>query len=272
MPLTGGASSADETDKVGVEKDSVQIINPHNLRIPQFWPHKIVLWFKLLEAQFASARITSDATRFNITIANLGEKYIEQVEDVVVDPPATGQYEHLKKEIIKRLSESANLRVRKLMESEEIGDRTPSQFFRDLKKLANASIPEEFIVTLWKNRLPTNIQRVLAAAVETSTTALTEMADRIHEIRPEPGRTAVVSWDGELGELREAVEKLRLEVSALAGNRRRAPSRSRRHGQARSQSRRRGRTPDGTAKDTEGLCWYHAKFQNKAAKCVAPCR
>ena len=99
MTLTGGESSTDETtNNPGVEKGSVQVINPHNLRILQFWPHKIVLWFKLLEAQFASARITKDETRFNITIANLGENYIEQVEDVVVDPPATGQDEHLKKD------------------------------------------------------------------------------------------------------------------------------------------------------------------------------
>nr|XP_012146605.1 PREDICTED: uncharacterized protein LOC105663302 [Megachile rotundata] len=199
-----GASSSDEVSVVS-----------QNLRIPQFWPLKVALWFKLLKAHFTSARITKDETKFNITIANLGEKYIEQVEDIAVDSPESGQYELLKKELMKRLTESDSTRVRKLLEGEEIGDRTPSQFFRDLKKLGTSSVPDDFIVTLWKNRLPTNTQRVLAAATETNITALTEMADRIHEIRPERGHLASVSRDNEVMELWEEIQKLRLQLSEV---------------------------------------------------------
>ncbi|XP_076396713.1 uncharacterized protein LOC143265920 [Megachile rotundata] len=192
-----GDASASSSDKVSVVLQSS--------RIPQFWPLKVALWFKLLEAHFTSARITKDEAKFNITIANLGEKYIEQVEHIVVNPPESGQYELLKKELMKRLIESDSTRVQKLLEGEEIGDRTPSQFFRDLKKLAIPSVPDDFIVTLWKNRLPANTQRVLAAATETNITALTEMADRIHEIRPERGHLTSVSRDSEVMEFREEI-------------------------------------------------------------------
>ena len=119
--------------KATQESDHVSAVSQQNLRIPQFWPHKIVLWFKLLEAQFATTRITKDETKFNLTIANLGEKYIEQVEDIVINPADNGKYEHFKNELVKRVTESDSSRVRKLMESEEIDDRSPSQFFRDLK-------------------------------------------------------------------------------------------------------------------------------------------
>ena len=244
------------------DSGSVSLLTHHSLRIPQFWPHKIVLWFRLLEAQFASARITSDETKFNITIANLGEKYIEQVEDVVINPPVTEQYEHLKREVIKRLTESDGTRVRKLLESEEIGDRTPSQFFRDLKKLATPSVPDEFILTLWKNRLPPNTQRVLAATTDSNITVLTEMADRIHEIRPEQGRLPAVHMEpanSELAEIREQLKKLQDQIAAMSVKPQRRPF-TRSGQRSRSRSREKG-----------GLCWYHANYKMRAAKCVAPC-
>ena len=120
--LAGGSGNATQ------ESDHVSALSEQNLRIPQFWPHKIVLWFELLEVQFAITRITKDETKFNVTIANLGEKCIEQVEEIVINSPEDGKYEHLKNELVKRLTESDSSRVRKLMESEEIGDRTPSPF------------------------------------------------------------------------------------------------------------------------------------------------
>lgn len=184
LPNNEGNNAPDTPTGTSSDSGSVSLLTHYSLRIPQFWPHKIVLWFRLWEAQFASARITSDETKFNITIANLGEKYIEQVEDAVINPPATGQYEHLTREVIKRLIKSGGTRVRKLLEGEEIGDRTPSEFFRDLKKLATPSVPDDFILTLWKNRLSSNSQRVLVATTDSSITVLTEIADRMHEIRP----------------------------------------------------------------------------------------
>jgi hypothetical protein len=54
-------------------------------------------------------------------------------------------------------------RVKKLMESEEMRDRKPSQFYQYLRKLAIPSTPDDFILSLWRNRLPARIRRILAA-------------------------------------------------------------------------------------------------------------
>lgn len=208
------------------ENETINIISQNNLRIPQFWPQKIALWFRLLEAQFASARITKDDTKFNVVIANLGEKYVEQVEDVVMNPPAVEKYEHLKNEVIKRLTESDSSRVRKLLESEEIGDRTPSQFFRDLRKLTTPSIPDDFVITLWKTRLPASTQRVLAASADTNVTAIVEMADRIHEIKPEQERITAVAKDAVSTEMQAAFAQLTLKIDAIEKTQRRFLSRT----------------------------------------------
>jgi hypothetical protein len=74
------------------------------LFVPHFWPLHVDLWFTVLECQFKYAHIVRDKTKFNIVIANLGKEHIEKVEDIVLNPPATGQYERLKKELIKRLT------------------------------------------------------------------------------------------------------------------------------------------------------------------------
>lgn len=42
------------------------------LRILQFWSQKVMLWFILLKAQFESAHIVRDKTKFNIAIADVG--------------------------------------------------------------------------------------------------------------------------------------------------------------------------------------------------------
>ena len=90
----------------------------------------------MLQAQIKVARITSDKSKFTAHVANLGDQYLDQIEDIVLDPQAMGRYEKLKSELIKRLVDSDGTRVQLLFEGQEIGDRTPSQFYRDLKKLA----------------------------------------------------------------------------------------------------------------------------------------
>ena len=114
-----------------------------SIRVPAFWSDKISLWFKQLEAQFMIAGITREATKFGYVVAHLEPKYVMEVEDIIDSPPENSQYEALKAALIKRLSDSSSMRVRKLLEGEEIGDRTPSQFLRNLRNLAGTSVNEE---------------------------------------------------------------------------------------------------------------------------------
>jgi hypothetical protein len=94
--------------------------------------------------------------KYPTTIAILDETILTQVEDIVVDLPETGRYECIKSELIKRLADSDGTKMRKLLESEEIGDRMSSRFYRKLKKLAIPMVSDEFVQTLWKNHLQTD--------------------------------------------------------------------------------------------------------------------
>ena len=153
-----------------------------SIHIPNFWPEKISLWFRQLEAQFSIVGISRDSTKFGYVLANLEPKYVKEVEDVIENPPEEGQYEALKAALIKRLTDSSSMRVRKLLEGKEIGDRTPSQFLCHLKNLAGTSVIEGFLQNLCITRLTVLTQHVMAAMTDKTLTATTEVADRVHEI------------------------------------------------------------------------------------------
>ena len=59
------------------------------------------------------------------------------------DPSKT--YTNLKSQLFGRLSASQDQKTRRLLEHEEIGDRTPSQFFRHLRGLAGNIFPDSVL-------------------------------------------------------------------------------------------------------------------------------
>jgi tRNA A37 N6-isopentenylltransferase MiaA len=87
----------------------------------------------------------SDKAKYNAAIANFGEQQLNLVDDIISDLAPTGLYETLKRELINRLSDSDSRRVEKLLEAHDLGDRTPSQLYRDMKKLATPAISDEKI-------------------------------------------------------------------------------------------------------------------------------
>ena len=77
-------------------------------------------------------------------------------------PPPTGRYDRIKAELIRCLSLSEGQYVRQLLMHEEVGDLRPTRFLRHLRTFACPSIPSHFLCTLWTNRLPPNIQAIIA--------------------------------------------------------------------------------------------------------------
>ncbi|KZC04993.1 PREDICTED: uncharacterized protein LOC107193384 [Dufourea novaeangliae] len=263
-----------QTEKVTVGGDAEGPCESVNvaaapIRVPVFWPQKVALWFRQLEAQFTIGRITKDETKFGYVVAQLDGKYAEEVEDVICNPPEFDKYKAIKTELIKRLTDSGTTRIRKLLETEEIGDRTPTQFWRHLKELAGSSVNDEFLTEVWKDRLPVKTQLVLAATSDKDGVKLAEIADRIHEIPVERGRIAVVSHVSEMELLREELKQMRIQLDAVANNSRRqrwrspAPSQFRRRFSSNSRQRDKSVSRE--------LCWYHHKYAERAAKCIPPC-
>ncbi|CAH0551106.1 unnamed protein product [Brassicogethes aeneus] len=124
------------------------------VKLPPFWKDKPTLWFAQVEAQFMIAHITQEITKYSYVISHLDERYANEVEDLIINPPANTPYTTLKTEIIRRLSVSEERRVRQLLMEEELGDRTPSQFLRHLRSLVASSCPRpgDSSDSKWTNR------------------------------------------------------------------------------------------------------------------------
>lgn len=240
------------------------------VRIPPFWPEKPNIWFCQIEGQFKLARITDDYTKFHYVLGHLDRQYSIEVEDIITDPPATGAYNKLKTELIKRLSVSKERKVKQLLQSEELGDRKPSQFLRHLQHLAGPTIPEDFLRTIWTSRLPANLQTVIASRLTMTLSELADLADSVHDIAPPTPQVAAASSSraDPQADMMKLIMELTKKVDALT---------TERHDRSRPRTRRtssRSRSPSQRSQSNYKkfpTCWYHYKFGNQAKKCVRPC-
>jgi hypothetical protein len=137
----------------------------------------IVRWFCILESQFYLAHIKSDLSKYCTVIVILEDRHLDMIEDVISNPPTTGFYDYLKRALIDRLPDFDRRRVKKLLEAQDLGDRTSSQLFRDMKKLTNSAVSDDSLVTMWKNRLPANMRAILASTDIRDANKLMEMAE-----------------------------------------------------------------------------------------------
>jgi hypothetical protein len=161
---------------------------PHLL---PFTPSKAARWFLMAQNHFATAKVNSDAVKYTAVLANFIGTELDLVEDLLSHPAM--DYAKFKSEVLKRFTESDNIRIHRLLESEEMGDRTPSQFHRHLLKLATPDVSQKMILTLWKTRIPETTQQALLGLMDESVATMTRVADDLHEIRRAPRRHATDS-------------------------------------------------------------------------------
>lgn len=250
-----------------------------SVKIPEFIPSDPELWFAMIEGSFTSAGITIDNTKFGHVIGALPPKYAVEVKDLIMDPPKDEPYKKLKEALIQRLCSSQEEKTRQLLERAEIGDRKPSQFLRYMQNLADPSIKEPVLKTLWLSRLPRNIQVALAIAKDKPLKELAAHADDIAEAsRPTQPQVFESSSEGletilnlkmsQLAlNLQQELSTLRQEISAINDRSSRAHSREDRNFRSRSRSRSQGRPQERAS----GICWYHWRFGSEAKKCEKPC-
>ena len=58
------------------------------LKLPVFWPDSCESWFINAESQFHLKNITTSSTKFHHVVASLPQKEIDNVVDIIRNPPA----------------------------------------------------------------------------------------------------------------------------------------------------------------------------------------
>ena len=231
------------------------------VKMPPFWRERPTLWFAQLEAQFTLAAISEEKTKFAYVVASLEERYANEVEEIIQNPPNDNPYTFLKTELIKRLSLSLEKRVRQLISEEELGDRKPSQLLRHLKLLAGSVVQEPLLKTLWLQRLPVHVQAILQTQANLQIDQLAATADKIVEVSP----VSTVNAVKEDFDVCQKMESLSLQLANLQKE-----LRDLKRSRSRSRSKSRYRSPNNSFTSDE--CWYHQRFKEKATKCRQPCK
>lgn len=233
---------------------------PSSIRVPRFWRDNPALWFAQVEAQFEMHRVSLDRARFHIVMSELDTELFSEVSDIVLAPP-TDAYVQLKRRLIEHFSVSEEKRIKQLLTNMDIGDKKPSALLREMRSLANGGVTDDFLRTMWMQRLPMQSQAILSTSTE-QLDNLAKMADKIGDINVPvyssgSGISAVHVFP-DLEEIKKQIEALNAAIQQL----RRERSRSRSGGRSQHNNR---------SSSTCGNCYYHRRFGQKAVKCRQPC-
>lgn len=240
-----------------------------SLHLPPFFREDPHLWFLQAEAQLAARGISDEKVRFGLIVSALPSDIISEVRDCLVRPPDVNPYTHLKETLTKRVGRSEQQNIQRLLSTEQLGDRSPSQLLRRMRTLmGNSPTSGDDLVLrqLFLQRLPQQIRMVLGALPESSLEQLAESADRMLEAAP-PSQAHVhavsTKSSADVG-LAKEVANLTRTVAALQRQMGRLTTTS--HSPA-----TRAQAPGATTSSSTGLCWYHERFGAKSTKCRAPC-
>lgn len=256
-----GAGQAPDTAGQGVATSPMygNFVSRVSVKVPPFWSDHPEIWFAQIEAQFAVSGIVADETKYSTVIAAIESQVLVQISDAVLKPPATGKYEFLKKCIIERFCESEQKKIQKLLSDMHLGDRRPTQLLNELRSLAKDRVSDDFLASLWLQRLPQNVRAILQAS-NAELSELAKLADKILEVSDYRQLAAVsTSTTPNEATLLQRIAVLEERLEKLGRSRSSSRSSNRKKSQ-------RSATPS-----AEKFCWYHWKFGEAATKCRQPC-
>ena len=139
----------------------------------------------------------------------------------------------------------------------EIGNKKPSVLLREMRNLANGNVTDDFLRTMWLQRLPTQTQAILATSSE-SLENLAKMADKIGDIQiPRISNVSEITAMNDFSEIKAQIQSINATLLNLQSSRSIRACSSRGSSSRNSSSGR--------------ICYYHRKFKNRARKCHSPC-
>ncbi|GFX01215.1 retrovirus-related Pol polyprotein from transposon 297 [Trichonephila clavipes] len=246
------------------------------LRLPPFWKSNVCLWIAQCDHAFTFSGISSDDTKYSALVANLDAETLSYVSDIVLSPPNSDKYHTLSQWLITQFSDSETQKIKKLLTDLQLGDEKPSHLLQKMKELSNGQLQDDFLQSLWLQRMPPHIQTVLSASSE-SLDKLAIIADKVSEVVgassticaaktvPPPSQSSSCSAQPTMDSLARQIQELSLQVAELT--RERNSSRHQRY----SSDRRRSHSRSRSVNRGSGICYYHRRYKEQARKCVSPC-
>lgn len=218
--------------------------NAVTLKLPEFWETSASAWFAQTEAQFALREITADTTKYYYVVSALGNTTASRVVSLLTNPPATDKYIALKAHLLKTFELSDTERANRLFSLQGLGDSKPSELMDRMLDLLGEHRPDFLFTHLFLRQLPPQVRAALANTTITECRKLAEEADKF--FLASQGHCESTFFPAHIA------SATRDESTLIAAT---IPRRQQFSG----------------SQQPSGLCFYHAKFGNKANKCRPPC-
>lgn len=252
---------------------------------PKFNPrHNIESWFMKVDAwfEFHGVGVRKERQKYTAIIAYGDDEMLNQIYDLVRNPPEVNPYTTIKEAIISRFSESSMARLEKLATGIQLGDGKPSHLLTQLQR-TNATSDESVVRRYWIKRLPPAARAVIVGMLDNNPdmslnqlaitadavldslggiTSISSIDNQINAISPKTSlEKRIDDHDSLLQQINNKLSKL------LSGDNAR---RTRERSQSRSN---RSNTPhrSNNSNNQSTSCWYHHRYGTLARKCVKPC-
>ena len=153
------------------------------LDLPAFYEGNEKLWFKVVESSFRCHGIVESKKRYDLVLRALKVKQLQQVENII--PAADSDqledpYQNIREALIKENTLTENERIETLLHGVHLENNKPTEMLRKLKRLMSDDRPNIPLLTkLFMDKLPGEVQRLLAATGETELDVLTKRAETI---------------------------------------------------------------------------------------------
>ncbi|GFS98290.1 uncharacterized protein TNCV_2208331 [Trichonephila clavipes] len=163
---------------------------------------------------------------YSALVANLDAETLSYVSDIVLSPPNSDKYHTLSQQLITQFSDSETQKIKKLLTDLQLGDEKPSHLLRKMKELSNGQLQDDFLQSLWLQRMPPHIQTVLSASSE-PLDKLAIIADKVSEVVgassticaatnvPPPSQSSSCSAQPTMDSLARQIQELSLQVAEL---------------------------------------------------------
>ncbi|GFW76109.1 uncharacterized protein TNCV_2057561 [Trichonephila clavipes] len=182
------------------------------------------------ECKRQTAHLVDDDTKYSALVANLDAETLSYVSDIVLSLPNSDKYHTLSQRLITQFTDSETQKIKKLLTDLQLGDEKPSHLLRKMKELSNGQLQDDFLQSLWIQRMPPHIQTVLSASSE-PLDKLAIIADKVSEVVgassttcaattiPPPSQSSSCSVQPTMDSLVRQIQELSLQVAELTRER-----------------------------------------------------
>ena len=92
-------------------------------QLPAIIKNRPDIWFLLIEAEFAASRTRNDDAKYNSIIRALDSDTLQQITNVLYNPPTQDKYQYLKRVLTQWLSDSRQKQIQRLLNDLVLADK-----------------------------------------------------------------------------------------------------------------------------------------------------